>query len=304
VVVVARVGRAGAELASAEGFQVVDPSHAAETVDLLALMIPDEHHRAAVADLRDSARRESRIKILIFAHSFSLRFDSLDLDPGWDVAVVAPSGPGVQLRSRFLEGSGLPALLAVHVDSSGQAQDRARGYAAAVGCARVGLLPTTPAIEAEIDLFGEQAVLCGGMNALCQAAFDTLVEAGYPDELAYLECVQQVRLTAELVERLGLEGMRRRISPTALWGDLTRGPRLIDVKVRARLAEILQEIRSGVFAREWLERAGGTGWPEQDLAQARHERLERAGRTVRSLFPEEGPVPSGGKGVDSPEGRW
>jgi ketol-acid reductoisomerase len=301
VMVAARAGRASAAVASAEGFAVVDPSHLVEQVDLLAVMIPDEHHLEVIGTLRDAAHFGNRIKILIFAHGFFLRYQTFEFPPEWDVAVIAPSGPGVQLRSRFLEGSGLPSLLAVHRDGSGRAEERARAYAAAIGSARAGVLVTTPREETEIDLFGEQAVLCGGMNALCQAAFDTLVQAGYPEELAYLECVQQIRLTGELLERYGLEGMRGRISPTALYGDLTRGPRLIDDQTRAKLAEILQEIRSGAFAGEWTARAAEADWPESDLRRAHNEPLERAGRIIRSLFPDPA-EPAGGKEIDSPRG--
>ncbi|MCC7141570.1 MAG: ketol-acid reductoisomerase, partial [Candidatus Eisenbacteria bacterium] len=173
----------------------------------------------------------------------------------------------------------------------------ARAYAAAIGAARAGVFRAEVAQEAEIDLFGEQAVLCGGMNSLLTAAFDTLTDAGYPPEMAYLECVQQLRLTAELVERFGIEGMRRRISPTALYGDLSRGPRLIDETARATLRSVLAEVRDGRFAREWLGTAARRpDWVREDLAAARNDRLEAAGEVVRQLFrppsdgPDEGPA--------------
>jgi ketol-acid reductoisomerase len=283
VVVGARPGGSSAELASQEGFAVVAPEHLPGRVDLVAVLTPDETHRDLIDHL--SAEDRGRIKVVILAHGFALRFDPPSLDSGWDVAVVAPAGPGVQLRSRFLEGSGLPALLAVHQDGSGEAEARARAYAAAIGCARAGVLRTDVAQEVEVDLFGEQAVLCGGMSALCQAAFQTLVDGGYPPEMAYLECVQQLRLTAELVERHGIEGMRRRISPTALYGDLTRGPRIIDETVRRRLAEILGEIRSGVFAREWMAKKGQSGvYLETELSRLHDPLMEEAGRTIRGLY--------------------
>jgi ketol-acid reductoisomerase len=197
---------------------------------------------------------------------------------------VAPSGPGVQVRSWFEEGRGVPAFLAVHRDPSGEAEGRARAYATVIGCARAGLMRVTVAQEAEIDLFGEQVVLCGGMNALCRAAFDTLVDAGYPPEAAYLECVQQVRLTAELLEKHGLDGMRRRISPAALFGDLTRGQRIVDKGTRVRMREILEEIRSGTFARQWrAHREADPGWREADLRAARDGRFEACGETARAL---------------------
>jgi ketol-acid reductoisomerase len=284
VIVGARPGGPSAELASAEGFAVVAPDYLAEMTDLVAVLAPDEVHEALVSGLAAAARRGGRIRALVFAHGYSLRFAPPSLDPAWDVVVVAPSGPGVQVRSWFEEGRGVPAFLAVHRDVSGEADARARAYAAAIGCARAGLMRVTVAQEAEIDLFGEQAVLCGGMNALCRAAFDVLVGAGYPPEAAYLECVQQVRLTAELLERHGLEGMRRRISPAALWGDLTRGPRIIDEGTRGRMREILEEVRSGAFAREWRERCeADPGWREAELRRARDKRFEAAGETARAL---------------------
>jgi ketol-acid reductoisomerase len=306
VVVGARPGGASGDLASAEGFSVVAPAFLGEMVDLLAVLLPDEAHAGVVSELAAQARRGGRIRALIFAHGYSLCFEPPSLDPAWDVAVVAPSGPGTQVRLRFEEGRGVPAFLAVHRDASGEADARARAYAAAIGCARAGLWRVTVAQEAEIDLFGEQAVLCGGMNALCRAAFDTLVEAGYPPEAAYLECVQQVRLTAELLERYGLDGMRRRISPAALWGDLTRGPRIVDAGTRARLRGILEEVRSGAFAREWrARREADPGWREAELDSARDARYEACGEAARALhgYPEPGASPGKPIRKSRPGGR-
>jgi ketol-acid reductoisomerase len=284
VVVGARPGGLSAGLASAEGFTVVAPAFLAEMTDLVAVLLPDETHAAVVSELAAEARRAGRIRVLVFAHGYSLCFEPPSLDPAWDVAVVAPSGPGAQVRSWFEEGRGVPAFLAVHRDPSGEADERARAYAAAIGCARAGLMRISVAQEAEIDLFGEQVVLCGGMNALCRAAYDTLVEAGYPPEAAYLECVQQVRLTAELLEKHGLDGMRRRISPAALWGDLTRGPRIVDEGTRARMREILEEIRSGAFAREWrARRQADPNWREAELRSAWDGSFEACGETARAL---------------------
>ncbi len=286
VIVGARATGRSASIASAEGFHVVTPDTLALQADLIAILTPDDTHRTLVESIAGAIPGSAmRTRAAVLAHSFSLLYDPPPFPPGWDVVVVAPSGPGDLLRKRYIEGSGIPAVYAVHADISGEADALGRAYAAATGCARAGLLVTTPATEAEVDLFGEQAVLCGGMNALCTAAFDTLVKAGFPAEMAYLECIQQVRLTAELMERHGIEGMRRRISPTALYGDLSRGGRLIDAKVRARMADLLDEIRTGKFAREWLARAGDSpGWAEEDLARARAGLLEEAGDTIRSLF--------------------
>jgi ketol-acid reductoisomerase len=317
VVVGARPEGHSADLASAEGFTVVASPYLADMADLVAVLLPDEVHAAAVSELAVRARRGGRIRTLIFAHGYSLCYEPPSLDPAWDVAVVAPSGPGVQVRSRFEEGRGVPAFLAVYRDPSGEADGRARAYAAAIGCARAGLMRITVSQEAEIDLFGEQAVLCGGMNALCRAAFDILVDAGYPPEAAYLECVQQVRLTAELLETFGLDGMRRRISPAALYGDLTRGPRIVDAAARARMREILEEVRSGEFAREWrARREADPGWRDAELSSAHNARFESCGETARTLHgiarpevkpgrrsgrrrPEGGPRKGGGK--ETPE---
>lgn len=281
VTVLAEADRPSAERAARDGFTVTAPQEAGPSVDLLAVLAPDENHRALIERLRAacSASASPRVKAILFAHGFALVFDEPTWDPRWDVVVVAPAGPGAQLRSSYEEGAGIPALCAVHRDVSGQAAARARAYGAAIGCARAGLLETTVRDEVEVDLFGEQSVLCGGMNALTRAAFETLVDAGYPEEMAYLECVQQLRLTAELLESFGVEGMRRRISGTARFGDLTRGPRVIGEPSRAAMAEILGEIRDGRFAREWLA-ARAAALPPSSSS----DRMEHAGTTIRRLF--------------------
>ncbi|MBK8232757.1 MAG: ketol-acid reductoisomerase [Candidatus Eisenbacteria bacterium] len=290
-----RPGGAGAAAATADRFTVKPWQEAASAADLAALLTPDETQAAQLEQL--AATAGSRLRAVVFAHGFTVRFGTPRLDPAWDVFVVAPAGPGVQVRSRYVEGFGVPAILALHQDASGRTEALARAYAAAIGAARAGVFRAEVAQEAEIDLFGEQAVLCGGMNSLLTAAFDTLTDAGYPPEMAYLECVQQLRLTAELVERFGIEGMRRRISPTALYGDLSRGPRLIDETARATLRSVLAEVRDGRFAREWLGTAARRpDWVREDLAAARNDRLEAAGEVVRQLFrppsdgPDEGPA--------------
>lgn len=290
----------GAQRASAEGFPVVPLGRLAREADLVAVLLPDHVQREAVSELAREGGRSGRIRALVFAHGFSLRFDPPPLLPAWDVVLIAPAGPGVQLRSRYAEGGGLPALLAVHRDASGAAEGVARAYGSAIGCARAGLIRTTVAAETEIDLFGEQVVLCGGMNALLRCAFEVLTGAGYPPEMAYLECVQQLKLTAELVERFGVDGMRRRISPTALYGDLSRGPRLIDPDVRHRMVRVLEEIRSGEFAQEWLQKIGSDPeWPEADLGRARNPEMEDAGEMIRGLYGGS----SGAGSADPPENR-
>lgn len=307
VLVGADPGRPSSTRAAAAGFEVLALEGVLAAADLVVMTAPDELHRAVVGRLlgadpeRSSsppapAPRPPRAPehTWVFAHGFSLVHDPPPFPAGDDVVVVAPAGPGVQVRERYVQGSGIPALCAVHRDGSGQAEARARAYAAAMGAARAGLIRSTVRDEVEIDLFGEQAVLCGGMNALTAAAFDTLVAAGYDPQAAYLECVHQLRLTAELVESYGIEGMRRRISTTALYGDLTRGPRLAGPELRKVLTEILAEVRSGRFAEEWLaRRRQEPDWPDSAPSAARHPGLEAAGEVVRGLFPS-------GRGPENP----
>lgn len=284
VAVGARADGRGSRAASNDGFTVREPLEAALGAEIVAVLLPDEAQKAFV-DRLTAASAGRPPKLLVFAHGFVLRFDPPVFPPSWTVVVIAPASPGVQVRDRFVAGSGVPAIFAVHQDGEvhGEGLPLARAYCAALGSSRAGLLVATVAQEAEVDLFGEQAVLCGGMNALTTAAFETLVEAGYPEEMAYLECVQQLRLTAELVERYGVAGMRRRISPTALFGDLTRGPRIVDAEVRRRMAEILGEVRDGEFAREWLgqlQKPVGSA----DETTGNEASLERAGRVIRDLY--------------------
>jgi len=283
VVVGARSGGAAEARAQSDRFEVRSVADACASAELIALLTPDETHLGYLEQLR--AMELPRLRAVVFAHGFVLRFQAPTLDPRWDVFVVAPAGPGDLLRRRFEEGSGIPAILAIAQDGSGQASARARAYAAALGSARAGVFAASVEQEVEVDLFGEQAVLCGGMNALVGTAFHTLVDAGYPSELAYLECVQQLRLTAELLERLGPTGMRRRISPTALFGDLSRGPRLIDATVADRMRHMLEEIRGGSFAREWIDFARRhPDWIHERLDESNDPTLEEAGRRVRRLF--------------------
>jgi ketol-acid reductoisomerase len=200
--------------------------------------------------------------------------------PPWEeVALVAPAGPGTEVRAAYVSGGGVPALLAVWHDASGRARARALGLAEAIGSLRAGVLETSVADEVTVDLFGEQAVLCGGLTALVRAGFETLTRAGYAPELAYLECVHQLRLTADLISRHGIAGMRERISRTARFGDLTRGPRVLGAEVDRRLADILREIESGDFSREWLEAERRGALPP---APAGPDSLEEAGKAFRA----------------------
>ena len=278
--------RPGASLdrAVADGFEAVGVSAAAARSDLIVVTLPDEtaaetYHRHIAGELQLG-------KTLGFVHGFNIRFGLIDPPSGVDVIMVAPKGPGTLLRSLYVEGKGLPALLAVERDFSGSAQELALAWAAGIGSSRAAVVETTFAAETETDLFGEQVVLCGGVTALCKAAFETLVEAGYEPEFAYLECVHELKQVVDLIYASGLTAMRARISNTAEYGDLTRGPRLIDERIRREMRRILAEVRSGEFAREWIAecRGGLKRFRQLHDADADTE-FERAGQAVRRLMP-------------------
>jgi ketol-acid reductoisomerase len=275
VVVGARPEGAGAARARAHGFDTRDLRDAASSARVLAILLPDEVVPSRWPELRAAMEQEAS---LVFAHGYNLHYGALDL-PGGDVVLVSPTGPGTALRAVFQRGEGLPAYLAVHRDAAGRAWELAESYAAGLGCTRAKTLRTTVREETEVDLFGEQAVLCGGMNALVTAAFDTLVARGYAPEMAYLECVHQLKFLADLLHARGIAGLRRRISGTALFGDLTRGPRVIGAEARAELARMLDEIRDGSFAREWSDEvAGGRPRVLRGLADSDEAPIEKARR--------------------------
>lgn len=283
-VVVGQRPGASFERAVADGFAPQTVDEACRAADLLILALPDERagevYRLQVA----AALRPGQA--LGFIHGFNIRYGAISPPPEVDVVMVAPKGPGSLLRSLYLEGKGLPALWAVHQDATGRARRTALGWARGLGCTRAGAIETTFAVETETDLFGEQAVLCGGVSALTKAAFETLVEAGYPAEFAYLECVHELKQVVDLLYARGLTGMRQAISNTAEYGDLTRGPRVVDDRVRAVLREILEEIRDGRFAAEWLAEHHAGGQNFRRLHEADRDTLyEQAGRFVRGLMP-------------------
>jgi len=266
----------------AAGFETLPVGEAAGRGDVVALLVPDE----AVRDVFDAsvARRLRPDAAVLLAHGFAVRFCGLAVPEGRDVVMVAPMGPGQRLRERYLEESGLPASLAVHRDATGRARRTALGYAKAIGCARVGVFETTFAEETEIDLFAEQAVLCGGVTRLVTAAFDTLVEAGYDPALAYMECLYELDLTVNLIRRYGIAGMRKRISRTALFGDLTRGELAVSAGTRSGMRRILKDVRSGAFARAWLaDRRGGHPILRRRLTEESDRAIERVGRKLRRV---------------------
>jgi len=266
--------------AEAEGLTVVPVEDAAERGDLIMLLVPDQTQREVYE--REIARALRPGKMLLFAHGFNIHFNQIVPPPDVDVAMVAPKGPGHRVRELFLEGQGVPALLAVHQDASGRAKELALAYAKGIGATRAGVIETTFREETETDLFGEQAVLCGGVTALIKAGFETLVEAGYQPEIAYFECLHELKLIVDLIYEGGLAYMRYSISDTAEYGDYTRGPRIINEQVRAEMRRILAEVQNGTFAREWiLENQAGR--PSLTAYRRREAELliERVGRTLR-----------------------
>jgi ketol-acid reductoisomerase len=230
---------------------------------------------------------------LLFAHGFNVQYGRIDPPAGHDVIMVAPKGPGHIVRRLFEEGWGTPALVAVAQNASGQAKELALAYGAAIGAARAGMIETTFLEETETDLFGEQAVLCGGVTELIRLGFETLVEAGYQPEVAYYECLHELKLIVDLIYEGGLSGMRYSISDTAEYGDLTRGPKVIDEHVRENMRALLADIREGSFAYEWIEEMDRGELRLDALRQAaEEERIERVGRELRALMRREPQVPA------------
>jgi ketol-acid reductoisomerase len=278
-----RAGGAGETHARQDNFAPVPIAQASRDADVLIITLPDESAAAVFeAEIGPILRAG---QTLGFAHGFNVRFGLISPPAGVDCVLVAPKGPGTLLRALYVAGRGLPALVAVETDFSETALKVALAWAAGIGSTRAGCVETTFAAETECDLFGEQVVLCGGVTALMKAAFEALVAAGYEPELAYIECVHELKQIVDLIYAEGLSGMRRRISNTAEYGDLTRGPRLINDQTRAALRQILDEIRSGAFAREWIaeERAGLPVFNELFRGDE-NSRFEQAGRAVRELW--------------------
>ena len=236
--------------AEAAGLRVATVREAAEGADLIAFLIPDTRQSKVFAD--DVATAMAPGTTLLFAHGFNIHYHQIQPPASSDVILVAPKTPGHRLRELYAAGGGAPALFAIHQDASGAARETALSYARGIGCTRAGVIETTFAEETETDLFGEQAVICGGVAALIQAGFETLVEAGYQPEIAYFECLHEMKLIVDLVAEGGLEYMRHSISDTAEYGDYTRGPRIVDDRTRAEMRRVLSEIQNGTFAREWV----------------------------------------------------
>ncbi len=281
VVVGLREGSSSVAAAQEGGLEVLPIADAASRGDIVMVLLPDEKHGEVwEAEIADGIAAGNH---LMFGHGFSVHYGTVLPPPGVDVSLAAPKGPGHLVRRQYLEGSGVPGLIAVHEDASGTARDVALAYAKGIGCTRGGVIETSFREETETDLFGEQAVLCGGASELVQAGFETLVEAGYDPQMAYFECLHELKLIVDLMYEKGLAGMRYSISNTAEYGDYTRGRRVITDETRASMRKILEEIQSGEFAREWIaeNRAGQENFLRMREEQARG-RIETTGKELRS----------------------
>ena len=284
VVVGLREGSTSAAKAAAAGLTVKSIADACKWADLVMLTMPDTEQKATY---NDHVKRYMKPgKALAFAHGFNIRFKRIRPPKGVDVIMIAPKGPGHLVRRTYTEGGGVPCLIAVEQDATGNAKAVALSYAQAIGGARAGIIETTFTEETETDLFGEQVVLCGGVTSLVQAGFETLVEAGYQPEMAYFECLHEVKLIVDLMYEEGIAGMRYSISDTAEYGDVTRGPRIVTPNTKKQMQKILKEIQSGKFAKEWIaESEGGrVKFNELRKAGADHQ-IEEVGKRLRSMMP-------------------
>ena len=281
VVVGLRPDSSSADKAKGDGLEVDSIANAASKGDVVMVLLPDEKQGEIwESEIKDGIAPGN---LLLFAHGFSIHFEQIDPGPEVDVAMVAPKGPGHLVRRQFTEGKGVPGLVAVHQDSSGNARDLALAYARGIGCTRGGVIETTFKDETETDLFGEQAVLCGGVTELVRAGYETLTEAGYDPRLAYFECLHELKLIVDLMYEKGIAGMRYSISNTAEYGDLTRGKRIISDPTREQMKQILAEIQSGEFAREWIaeNRAGQENFQRMREEQKNHQ-VETVGKELRA----------------------
>ena len=271
------------ERAEKAGFEVLSAAEATKQADVIMMLVPDQTQ--AVVYKNDVAPNLKDGATLMFAHGFNIHFGQIVPPKSVDVTMVAPKGPGHLVRRQYEEGKGVPVLIAVYQDASGKAQAQALSYASALGGLRAGGLETTFEEETETDLFGEQAVLCGGCTELVTAGFETLVEAGYQPEIAYFECLHELKLIVDLMQEKGIAGMRYSISDTAEYGDLTRGPRVIDDHVRETMSEILGEIQSGEFAREWIiENQANRPVYNALKRQGKENLIESVGKELRGMM--------------------
>jgi ketol-acid reductoisomerase len=281
VVVGLRPESSSVATAQSHGLRVIEPADAASEGDIVMMLVPDELH----GQIWDEGVKDGIAagNMLMFGHGFSIHYEQIVPPPDVDVTLVAPKGPGHLVRRQFLEGSGVPGLVAVHQDATGDALAIALAYAKGIGNTRGGVIETTFKDETETDLFGEQAVLCGGVTELVRAGYETLVDAGYDPRLAYFECMHELKLIVDLMYEKGIAGMRYSISNTAEYGDLTRGKRVIGTESRQAMKKLLAEIQSGDFAREWIaeNRAGQENFKRMRAEQAGHQ-VEVVGKELRS----------------------
>jgi ketol-acid reductoisomerase len=291
VVVGIRDGSSSRAAAEDAGLAVASPAEAVRGAQLVAFLLPDQVQPAVYDEVAPHLESDAA---LLFAHGFNVHYGRIAPPAGHDVVMVAPKGPGHIVRRIFTEGYGTPALIAVAQDASGNARELALAYAKGIGATRAGVIETSFMEETETDLFGEQAVLCGGVTELVRLGFETLVEAGYQPEIAYYECLHELKLIVDLMYEGGLAGMRWSISDTAEYGDLTRGPRVVDDHVRENMRRLLADIREGGFAREWIEEMdAGEPHLRELRARAADERIETVGAELRSLMNREEPEPAG-----------
>jgi ketol-acid reductoisomerase len=282
-VVGVRRGGAGWKSARRDGLAVAEPIDAVVGADVVAMLVPDQVQKALYQSIKGKLARHAT---LLFAHGFNIHFKQIKPRKDLDVVLIAPKGPGGLVRRQFQQGYGVPCLIAVSQDATGKAHRRALAYAHGIGGTRGGVLETTFAEETETDLFGEQAVLCGGATELVVRGFETLVDAGYQPEVAYYECLHELKLIVDLLHEGGLTKMHKYISDTAKYGDLTRGPRVINERTRKVMRKILKEIRSGKFAREWIRESesGGGNFRRMLKADMNHP-IEKVGAKLRARMP-------------------
>jgi ketol-acid reductoisomerase len=279
-----RAGSPSEAKAKSMGLKVAEIADAVRQADVVMILAPDQHQQDIYEkSIRDNLKDGAA---LMFAHGLNIHFGLIKPKSTIDVMMVAPKGPGHTVRSEFKNGSGVPCLVAVQQNATGKALDVALSYASAIGGGRAGVIETTFKNECETDLFGEQCVLCGGVSALIKAGFETLVEAGYPEEMAYFECLHELKLITDLVHQDGLAGMRHSISDTAEYGDYTRGPRIVTAQTKAEMKKILGEIQSGAFVHEFLggNKEGLAKLPEYRASEAKHP-LEAVGQRLRAMMP-------------------
>jgi len=265
------------------GMEVLTPAEAAKAGDIIMIVAPDERQKAIYdQDIEPSLESGN---MLMFAHGFNIHFNQIVPPPTVDVAMVAPKSPGHLARRMYEQGGGVPGLLAIYQDATGQAKELGLAYAKGIGCTRAGVIETTFAEETETDLFGEQAVLCGGVSELIRAGFETLVDAGYQPEIAYFECLHELKLIVDLIYEHGITGMRYSISDTAEYGDITRGKRIVTDETRAEMEEILAEIQSGEFAKEWIleNQANRPVFQTMRKLESEHE-IEVVGKKLRKMM--------------------